>query len=48
LWSKYGGGVPHTVVLSPDGKVLGRISGGPKNPKDYLGKLRGILKGSAE
>ncbi|MBP5532004.1 MAG: thioredoxin family protein [Lentisphaeria bacterium] len=49
LRNKYGSrGVPHTVVLSSDGKVLGRISGCPKNPKDYLKKLQGILKGSAE
>ena len=39
-----GGGVPETLIVSPDEKVIGRIGGCPRNPKDYLKKLKRIIK----
>ena len=35
-----GGGVPCTVILTPDGRELGRISGCPRDPRDYLRQIR--------
>jgi protein disulfide-isomerase len=37
-----GGGVPHAILVSADGKKIGEISGYRKEP-DYLKELRGIL-----
>ena len=47
LKAKYGagGGVPNTLIVSPNEKVIGRIGGCPKNPKDYMKRLREIVKG---
>ena len=36
-------GVPCTVILAPDGTELGRISGCPRNPKDYLRQIKKIV-----
>ena len=46
LKAKYGagGGVPETLIVSPDEKVIGKIGGCPKNPKDYMKRLREIVK----
>lgn len=50
LRSKFGagGGVPATLIVSPDEKVLGRIGGCPRNPKDYLKKVKRILKSGGD
>ena len=37
-----GGGVPHAILVSPDGKKIGEISGYRKEP-EYIKELRGIL-----
>ena len=45
LKSRYGSrGVPHTVLISADGKVLGRITGCPKDPGSYLERVRKIVE----
>ena len=46
LKTKFGarGGVPETLIVSPDEKVIGRIGGCPKNPADYLKKVKRIVK----
>ena len=33
-------GFPCTIILTPDGRELGRISGCPRNPHDYLRQVR--------
>ena len=33
-------GYPCTIILAPDGSELGRISGCPRNPHDYLRQVR--------
>ena len=38
-----GGGVPHTVLVSPDGRKLGEISGYRKE-SEYLKEIRRILR----
>ena len=38
------GGVPHTVIITPDEEILGNISGCPKDPKDYLKQLSDIVR----
>lgn len=42
LMGKYNpnGGVPCTVILDPNGVELGRISGCPRHPHDYLRQVR--------
>ena len=46
LRSKFGagGGVPNTLIVSPDERVVGRIGGCPRNPKDYLKRVRELVK----
>lgn len=36
-------GVPCTVILDPSGRELGRISGCPRNPGDYMRRIREII-----
>ena len=36
-------GVPCTVILAPDGRELGRISGCPRDPRDYMRQLRHFI-----
>lgn len=37
------GGVPCTVILTPDGRELGRIVGCPRHPHDYVRQIREII-----
>ena len=39
-----GGGVPETLIVSADEEVIGKIGGCPKNPKEYLKRLRAIVR----
>lgn len=43
-----GGGVPNTLVVTPDERIIGRIGGCPRNPHDYLRRLREILRNAAQ
>ena len=43
-----GGGVPETMIVSPDEKVIGRIGVCPRNPGDYLKKVRSIVKSGGD
>ena len=38
------GGVPCTVIITPDEEELGSIRGCPRNPDDYLKRVREIVK----
>ena len=43
-----GGGVPNVIIVSHQGKLLGKISGGGLKLNEYLDKLNGILNGSSD